>query len=119
MPSHNYQGDSAWRRWCLDEGIKKVAVTYVNNDYGVGIGNTFIDAYKAAGGEIVAAEKHEREEELVSPPNSRPCPRAALDALVVVAYAGNSGLDASSSRRWRGGLFTRFVGTDGLARRRC
>ncbi len=64
VPSDNYQG-AVLAKMVLDEGIKKVAVTYVNNDYGVGIGQTFIDAYKAAGGEIVAAEQTRREEELL------------------------------------------------------
>ena len=48
VPSDNYQG-TVLAKIVLDEGIKKVAVTYVNNDYGVGIGQTFIDAYKTAG----------------------------------------------------------------------
>nr|MCU0790494.1 ABC transporter substrate-binding protein [Nitratireductor sp.] len=54
VPSDNYQGD-VLARMVMDAGIKKVAVTYVNNDYGVGIGETFVDAYKKAGGEVTAA----------------------------------------------------------------
>ena len=45
VPSDNYQGD-VLAKMVLEEGIKKVAVTYVNNDYGVGIGQTFMEAYK-------------------------------------------------------------------------
>jgi branched-chain amino acid transport system substrate-binding protein len=111
VPSDNYQG-VVLAKMVLDEGIKKVAVTYVNNDYGVGIGNTFIDAFKAAGGEIVAAEKHEEKK------NSYRSELATLskggaEALVVVAYAGDSG-STIVKQALEGGLFTRFIGTDGL-----
>lgn len=111
VPSDNYQG-AVLAKMVLDEGIKKVAVTYVNNDYGVGIGNTFIDAFKAAGGEVVAAEKHEEKK------NSYRSELATLakggaEALVVVAYAGDSG-GTIVKQAIEGGLFTRFIGTDGL-----
>ncbi|MFO1172153.1 MAG: ABC transporter substrate-binding protein [Hyphomicrobiaceae bacterium] len=111
VPSDNYQG-AVLAKIVLEEGIKKVAVTYVNNDYGVGIGTTFIDAFKAAGGEVVAAEKHEEKK------NSYRSELATLskggaEALVVVAYAGDSG-STIVKQAIEGGLFTRFIGTDGL-----
>jgi len=111
VPSDNYQG-AVLAKMVLDEGIKKVAVTYVNNDYGVGIGQTFMDAYKAAGGEIVAEAKHEEKK------NSYRSELATLakggaEALVVVAYAGDSG-STIVKQALEGGLFTRFIGTDGL-----
>ncbi len=37
VPSDNYQGEIL-AKMVMDEGIKKVALTFVNNDYGVGIG---------------------------------------------------------------------------------
>ena len=111
VPSDNYQG-AVLAKMVLDEGIKKVAVTFVNNDYGVGIGQTFIDAYKAAGGEVVAEVKHEEKKdsyrsELAS------LSKAGGEALVVVAYAGDSG-GKIVKQAIEGGLFTRFIGTDGL-----
>lgn len=112
VPSDNYQG-AVLAKIVLDEGIKKVAVTYVNNDYGVGIGETFIKAFKDAGGEITAAEKHEEKK------NSYRSELAALagagkaDALVVIAYAGDSG-STIVKQAIEGGLFDRFIGTDGL-----
>ncbi|MGJ8527381.1 ABC transporter substrate-binding protein [Maritalea sp.] len=111
VPSDNYQGEIL-AKMVLGEGIKKVAVTYVNNDYGVGIGQTFIEAYKAAGGEIVAESKHEEKKdsyrsELAS------LAKGDAEALVVVAYAGDSG-GKIVKQAAEGGLFTRFIGTDGL-----
>ena len=87
VPSDNFQGQIL-AQMVLDEGIKKVAVTYVNNDYGVGIGQTFMDAYREAGGEIVAEVKHEEKK------NSYRSELATLakggaDELVVIAYAGD------------------------------
>ncbi len=111
VPSDNYQGEIL-AKMVLAEGIKKVAVTFVNNDYGVGIGNTFIDAYKAAGGEVVAQAKHEEKKdsyrsELAS------LTKGGAEALVVVAYAGDSG-GKIVKQAAEGGLFSRFIGTDGL-----
>ena len=111
VPSDNYQGN-VLAKMVLAEGIKKVAVTYVNNDYGVGIGQTFMEAYKKLGGEVVAEAKHEEKK------NSYRSELATLaksgaEALVVVAYAGDSG-GTIVKQAIEGGLFTRFIGTDGL-----
>ncbi|MEE4015669.1 ABC transporter substrate-binding protein [Roseibium sp. FZY0029] len=111
VPSDNYQGEIL-AKMVMDEGIKKVALTYVNNDYGVGIGETFIDAYTEAGGEIVAEAKHEEKKdsyrsELAS------LAKGDAEALVVIAYAGDSG-GKIVRQAIEGGLFTKFIGTDGL-----
>ena len=111
VPSDNYQGE-VLARMVLAAGIKKVAVTFVNNDYGVGIGNTFMAAYKTAGGTITASAKHEEKK------NSYRSELATLaasgaEALVVVAYAGDSG-GVIVKQAIEGGLFAKFIGTDGL-----
>lgn len=111
VPSDNFQG-KVLADMVLEEGINKVAVTYVNNDYGVGIGSTFVEAFKAAGGEVVAEVKHEEKK------NSYRSELATLskaggDALVVIAYAGDSG-SKIVKQSIEGGLFTKFIGTDGL-----
>ncbi len=111
VPSDNYQGN-VLAKMVLDEGIKKVAVTYVNNDYGVGIGQTFLDAYKAAGGEVTSAVKHEEKKDSYRSELAT-LSQAGGDALVVIAYAGDSG-GKIVKQSIEGGLFTRFVGTDGL-----
>ena len=40
-------------------GIKTIAVTYTNNDYGKGLSNAFSNAFKAAGGKVALAASHE------------------------------------------------------------
>lgn len=111
VPSDNYQGE-VLTKIVLAEGIKKVAITYVNNDYGVGIATTFRDAYKKAGGEVTNFEKHEDKKnsyrsELATLAKGKP------DALVVIAYASGSG-SKIVKQSIEGGFFTRFIGTDGL-----
>ncbi len=43
----------------MEEGIKEVAVTYTNNDYGKGLADSFQAAYEAAGGKITINAAHE------------------------------------------------------------
>lgn len=43
----------------MDQGIKEVAVTYTNNDYGKGLADSFQAAYEAAGGSVTINAAHE------------------------------------------------------------
>ena len=111
VPSDNYQG-KILAKIVLEEGINKVAVAYVNNDYGVGIAATFKAAYEAIGGTVTAFEKHEDKKnsyrgELASMASS------GAEALVVIAYAGGSGAKLVK-QSLENGFFDRFIGTDGL-----
>lgn len=111
VASDDYQG-KVLADIVKEEGINKVAVTYVNNDYGVGIARTFIDAYKTAGGEVTGEQKHEEKSasyraELATLAGGEP------EALVVIAYAGGSGISIVR-QSLENGLFDRFIGTDGL-----
>ena len=111
VPSDNYQGD-VLAKIVPDEGIEKVAVAYVNNDYGVGIAGTFKAAFEKIGGTVTAFEKHEDKKnsyrgELASLASS------GAEALVVIAYAGGSGAKIVK-QSLENGFFERFIGTDGL-----
>ncbi|MGI9489001.1 MAG: ABC transporter substrate-binding protein [Geminicoccaceae bacterium] len=111
VASDDYQG-KVLADIVKEEGIGKVAVTYVNNDYGVGIARTFIEAFKAAGGEVTGEQKHEEKSasyraELATLAGGEP------EALVVIAYAGGSGISIVR-QSLENGLFDRFIGTDGL-----
>lgn len=111
VASDDYQG-KVLAKIVQEEGLSKVAITYVNNDYGVGIARTFIEAFKAAGGEITGEQKHEEKSasyraELATLTQGEP------EALVVIAYAAGSGITIVR-QSLENGLFDRFVGTDGL-----
>ncbi len=43
----------------MEEGIKSVALTYTNNDFGKGLADSFKNAFEAAGGEITVNISHE------------------------------------------------------------
>lgn len=43
----------------LEHGIKSVAVTYTNNDYGKGLADSFAEAYKAKGGNVTVVSAHD------------------------------------------------------------
>src|SRR6056297_566001 len=43
----------------MEQGIKEVAVTYTNNDYGKGLADAFAEAYEAAGGTVTISAAHE------------------------------------------------------------
>lgn len=111
VPSDNYQGE-VLAKMVLAAGIKKVAVTFVNNDYGVGIGQTFIEAYKKQGGEVAGEVKHEEKKDSYRSELAT-LKQSGAEVLVVVAYAGDSG-GKIVKQAIEGGLFTKFVGTDGL-----
>lgn len=43
----------------MEQGIKSVAVSYTNNDYGKGLADAFQSAYEAAGGTVTLSAPHE------------------------------------------------------------
>jgi branched-chain amino acid transport system substrate-binding protein len=43
----------------VDQGIKTVAITYTNNDYGKGLSDSFAAAFEAAGGKVAITVPHE------------------------------------------------------------
>lgn len=43
----------------MEEGIKSVALTYTNNDYGKGLADSFLAAFEAAGGKVTINISHE------------------------------------------------------------
>ena len=110
-PTDAYQG-KVLANYVKAKGIKSVAITYVNNDYGVGLAETFSAAFSAAGGKITGQQKHEDKKasyraELATLAKGNP------DALVVLAYAGSSGLTILR-QSLENGFFKMFVGTDGM-----
>jgi len=43
----------------IEEGVKSVALTYTNNDYGKGLADAFQSAYEEAGGTVTISAAHE------------------------------------------------------------
>ena len=42
----------------MDRGIYEVAVTYTNNDYGKGLSDSFVNAFKSMGGTVTVSYTH-------------------------------------------------------------
>jgi branched-chain amino acid transport system substrate-binding protein len=111
VPSDTYQG-KVLARMVLDKGLKRVALSYANNDYGVGIAEVFRAAYVAGGGTLVADQIHETKKasyraELATLAAGKP------QALVLIAYAGDSGLTIVK-QSLENNFFDTFIGTESI-----
>lgn len=96
----------------MEKGIKEVAVTYTNNDYGKGLSDSFVAAYKAAGGNVTATSAHEDGKADYSAEVGE-LASAGGDALVVAGYVdqGGPGMIRASLDT---GAFDTFVLPDGM-----
>ena len=110
-PSDAYQG-VALAGLARSMGYDKLAVTYANDDYNVGLAEVFIEAFKAAGGIITAEQVHE--------PN-KPSYRSEIatlsgggaEALALFAYYDSSGITILR-QSLENDLFAKFIGADGI-----
>ena len=111
VPSDAFQGEML-AKLLLDKGIEEVAVTYVNNDYGRGLADSFVEAFESGGGTVLENLAHE---------DNRADYRAELgtlsatgaQTLVVLAYADTSG-QTVLRQAYESGMFTQYVGGDGM-----
>lgn len=96
----------------MDHGIKEVAVTYTNNDYGKGLASTFEEAFTAKGGTVTLNTAHEDGKADYSAEVGA-LASAGGDALVVAGYVdqGGSGVVQAALDS---GAFDTFVFPDGM-----
>ncbi|SHE55658.1 amino acid/amide ABC transporter substrate-binding protein, HAAT family [Loktanella atrilutea] len=96
----------------MDKGIKTVAVTYTNNDYGKGLADSFEAAFKEAGGEVTISAAHEDGKGDYS---SEVAALAAAggDVLVVAGYTDQGGKGIIQNALDTG-AFDTFVLPDGM-----
>ncbi|MBN2630569.1 MAG: ABC transporter substrate-binding protein [Rhodobacteraceae bacterium] len=96
----------------LEKGIKSVAVTYTNNDYGKGLADSFAAAFTAAGGSVTISAPHDDDKADYSAEVGS-LASAGGEALVVAGYTdkgGKSIIQASLDA----GAFSTFVLPDGM-----
>lgn len=95
-----------------DRGVKTVAVTYTNNDYGKGLSESFSRAFKSAGGKITIAAAHEDGKADYS---AEVAALAASGATVLVVFGyvdqGGKGIIQTSVDQ---DAFANFVLADGM-----
>jgi branched-chain amino acid transport system substrate-binding protein len=96
----------------MDRGIKTVALTYTNNDYGKGLADSFQAAFEAAGGTVTISAAHEDGKADYSAEVGA-LASAGGDVLVVAGYTdqGGKGIIQASLDT---GAFDTFVLPDGM-----
>ena len=82
----------------MEQGVKSVAVTYTNNDYGKGLADTFEASFAAMGGKITISAAHEDGKADYSAEIGA-LAAAGGDRLVVVGYV-DQGARALCRPRW-------------------
>ena len=96
----------------MEHGIKSVAVTYTNNDYGKGLADAFAEAFKAAGGEVTIVAAHD-DGKADYAAEVGALAAAGGEALVIAGY-----IDQGGSGILRGaldtGAFSTFAFPDGM-----
>jgi branched-chain amino acid transport system substrate-binding protein len=110
ITSDALQGTAA-ARYALDRGLRRLAVIYVNNDFGIDLYAEFARAYKAQGGVIVAATRYnERQSSYGSEATS--AMGAPCDGLYLISTPVDG---ATIARAWisQGGA-RRFLLNDGM-----
>jgi len=110
ITSDALQGVAA-AKYALDQGLTKLSVIHVNNDFGVNMVNEFSKAYKALGGTIVSVTPYNEKQ-----PSYQAEVTAAMggspDALYLVSYPVDG---ATIARQWisQGGP-QKFLLNDGM-----
>lgn len=110
-PSDARQG-SVMSDVLMDKGIKKVAVTYTNNDYGKGLADAFQTSFEKAGGKVTVSISHEDNKADYSAEVGA-LAAAGGEVLVVAGYVdkGGKGIIQGSLDT---GAFDTFVLPDGM-----
>ena len=110
ITSDALQGSAA-AKYALDHGMRRLAVVYVNNDFGAGLFGEFSRAFKSLGGVIVASVPYQERQASYGSEVT-----AALDAPADGLYLISTPVDgAAIARAWisQGGP-RRFLLNDGM-----
>lgn len=110
-PSDAYQG-LAIAQLAIDQGYKKLAMTYANDDYNAGIAAVFEQAFQDLGGEITANQAHEPNKASYRSEISTLSGNDA-EGLAIFAYYGGSGITIIRNSL-ENGLFDKFMAADGM-----
>lgn len=110
-PSDAYQG-LAIAKFAIDQGYKKLAMTYSNDDYNAGIATVFEQAFQELGGEITANQAHEPNKASYRSELST-LSGGDAEGLAIFAYYGGSGITIIRNSL-ENDLFEKFMAADGM-----
>jgi branched-chain amino acid transport system substrate-binding protein len=96
----------------LSKGINSIAITYTNNDYGIGLAEVFQKAFTSGGGTVTVFASHEEDKGDYSS-EVGVLASAGGDALLVVGYLEGGGLGIIEGSL-DSGAFDTFVMSDGM-----
>jgi branched-chain amino acid transport system substrate-binding protein len=96
----------------IQKGVKQVALTYVNNDYGKGLADVFKAQYAKDGGTVAADVSHEDGKADYRAELGTLAASGAQD-LVIIAYASGSG-HTILQQAVESGDFNTYIGVDGM-----
>ncbi len=110
ITSDALQGTAA-AKYALDQGMKKIAIIYVNNDFGNNLRNEFSAAYEKLGGTITSATPYNEKQASYSAEAS-----AAMAGEPDALYLVSTPVDgATIARAWiSGGGVQKFLLNDGM-----
>ncbi|MCT8999532.1 ABC transporter substrate-binding protein [Chelativorans intermedius] len=111
VPSDDFQG-RALARTLLERGTDRVAVAYLNNDYGKGLAEAFKSEFEERGGEITAFAAHE-DGKASYRSDLAELAAGGADTLVIFDYGDGAGL-TMLRQALENGFFENFVGGDGM-----
>lgn len=111
-PSDAYQG-RALAGIARDEGYRRLAITYANDDYNAGISKVFEAAFKEMGGTVTGVQLHEPDRASYRSELATLSRSGNPEALAVFAYFGSSGITILRNSV-ENGLFTKFLGADAI-----
>ena len=94
------------------KGIKSIAVTYTNNDYGKGVAESFGDAFAAAGGKVEISAAHEDGKADYSAEVAALAASGA-EHLMIFGYVDQGGKGVMQTALDTG-AFESFFGSDGM-----
>ena len=110
VPSDAFQG-IALAEVAREQQLERLAIIYINNDYGQGLAESFEAAFSAQGGTITGIVPYE-EGQASYRGELQQLASADAEALLLIGYPENGITILKQSLE--GGLFDRFVFTDGM-----
>ena len=110
-PSDAYQG-RALAEFAWEDGYRKLAVTYANDDYNAGLAGAFVSSFQELGGTITGNQMHEPDKASYRSELSTLAGGGA-DALALFAYYGSSGITILRNSL-ENALFDKFIAADGM-----
>lgn len=111
VPSDDYQG-RALARTLKERGMDKVAVAFLNNDYGKGLAEAFKDEFESIGGTIAGYSGHEAGKASYRSDLAE-LARGGADNLVIFDYGDGTGL-VLLRQALENNFFKNFIGADGM-----